>query len=119
MMNARKPNLASESETDYVSLICTPLLFAGIIVGCAFATAQESDPAPQPDPGITSPEFIVIYNYRVNVQDPLLNFRLVIHAKNEQDAIVRATRYIEKMFGAVIATDRMEFVEVAPKRVDK
>lgn len=87
--------------------ILSALLGATLVVGMAYS-------APQQD--VTQPEWVVIFNLKHDpVTEPLVNLRVVIHAKSEGAAVMKATIHINNTFG-VNATDKLEFVEAALKK---
>ena len=115
--------------TDETKFIAIPFAVAWLLliatlcacVPASLATAQEDGqdtPIPN-DPNlrdVTLPEFIVIYDYPVEAM--LLNLRVVVRAKSEGEAVMRATSKLMDTFRGQLDTSKLKFIEVAP-RVDK
>lgn len=94
---------------------------AGMILlplGAVLTVAQDQEQAP-PVQNLTLPSFVVIYRFKMNVWqagEPQMEFRILIHAKNEQDAIMRSLVYMVKKYGATIDVEALELMEVGQPR---
>jgi hypothetical protein len=77
-------------------------------------TETEETPAFQ---NVTEPEYVVIFSLKRDhpAIDPLMEFRIVIHAKSEGEATMRSTILVQKTFG-VNAIDILEFQTAAVKK---
>lgn len=110
-------------DTPFMFLLAL-VVTIGALIGTGYcvraSSAQEDGQEGQSsqEQKITDPKFVVVCNFQSRASDPLINLRVVIHAKSESDAIVRATLYVNKQFGNVIDMDKLRFVEAAPARVD-
>jgi hypothetical protein len=96
------------------------LLSAVFVTGTVLLTgglpAQEGDPPPGVERNVTWPQFVVVFNYQLKLGDPLVNMRVVLRAKNEGDASVRALLHLQKSFN--VDGEKLEFVE-AVEKVDR
>ena len=98
--------------TATVFLLGVGAIFAVPIPQCT--ESPEETPAFQ---NVTEPEWICIFSLKRDhpLIDPLMEFRIVIHAKSEGEAVMKATILIQKTFG-VNAIDILEFRESAAKK---
>lgn len=92
------------------------LSLVGMGLCAASLMRQESDPPPGVERNVTWPQFVVVFNYQLKLGDPLVNMRVVLRAKNEGDASVRALLHLQKSFN--VDGEKLEFVE-AVEKVDR
>lgn len=79
---------------------------------------SQQEPPPATEQKVTDPKFVVIYDYQMR-NKTLLNLRVVTSARSEQDAIVKATIFLNEQFRNVLNLDLLKFVEVGPMREEK
>jgi hypothetical protein len=101
-----------------IVIILGVLALLSPIISLAAAQEDGQEPNVSEASKITDPKWVVIFNFLRSKEavEPLLNLRVVIHAKTEGDAIVKATFYLNKNFGATLDLDKLAFVEAAPHR---
>lgn len=95
------------------------LIMTFLSMGFMFSVgiSQEQDTPIPNDPAlrdVTLPEFIVIYDYPVEAMT--LNLRMIVRAKSEGEAVMRATAKLLDTFRNQLDASRLKFVEVAPRR---
>lgn len=88
-----------------MSILMAAVLLTGVLCG------QDGDPAPQ-EQNVTWPKFIVVFRYQPKPSDPLVDLRVVLRARSEGDATVRALLHLQKTFNDI---EKMEFVEAVEK----
>lgn len=81
------------------------LLLALVLLGCTLPQQQ-----------VTDPTFIIIFSLkRDKPTEPYMEFRILINAKSEGEATMKATILIQKTFG-INALEILEFKESAAKK---
>jgi len=109
------------SRSYWLTLAALFALLVATFPNYAAHYVQEDGPeAPtQQEPTrITDSKFIVVYRYQPSAADPIVDLRIVLHAKSEGDAIVRATIHLAT-FRNAFDLDKLRFIEAAPFRPEE
>lgn len=88
-----------------------------VVPFAAVSQCMEGDvDSPAEPQNVTDPEFVTIFNLKKEKQfDPLMEFRILIRAKSEGEAVMKSTILIQKNFG-INALEILEFKEAAIKK---
>jgi hypothetical protein len=90
----------------------------GILAACFAAAQCEGGAAEQGTQDITQPEWVCIFTLVSKPLEPVMEFRILIHAKSEGEAVMKSTVLIQRTFG-ITALDLLEFKEAGSRSPKK